>query len=191
MNRRKAIFRITLAGIGLAGAGAAYEWWTLVRSPDMPWLRNNKELIAALSESIIPATDSPGAREAGVADFIIKMITSCTPVKEQNTFISGLKAMQDRCRSKYGKPFQHCAPADQEAALLYFEQKGQPFKGAAGKLEARLTGRSFFRILKDYTVEGYCTSSAGATKGLAYLYIPGSFHGCIPLQPAQKGWATN
>ena len=80
---------------------------------------------------------------------------------------------------------------DQEAALLYFEQKGQPYKGTAGKLEARLTGRSFFRILKDYTVEGYCTSAAGATKGLAYLYIPGSFHGCIPLQPGQKGWATN
>ncbi|HLX67414.1 MAG TPA: gluconate 2-dehydrogenase subunit 3 family protein, partial [Puia sp.] len=59
-----------------------------------------------------------------------------------------------------------------------------------GKAQEVYLGRSFFTTLKKYTVEGYCTSQAGATRGLSYLYVPGSFHSCIPLQPGQRSWAT-
>lgn len=191
MDRRKAIFGITLTGIGLAGAIGGYKWWTLVGPPDLVYLQKNRELIDAMAETIIPATDTPGAREARVADFIIKMIKDCTPVKEQNNFIAGLKEVEGFCHHKFGRNYAQCTTDQQEAVMEHFQEKGQPMKGLAGKLGSRLTGRSFFRILKDYTVEGYCTSEPGATKALAYLYIPGSYHGCIPLQPGQKGWATN
>jgi hypothetical protein len=191
MNRRKAIFRISLAGLGIATAGTAYKWWSLVKHPDLNYLAQNTDLIAALGETILPATDTPGAKDAHVEDFIVKMIRACTPRKEQNSFIAGLEEIQSYCHSKYGQPYPHCTPADQMTALSHFEQKGRPWKGSAGKLENRVLGRSFFAILKDYTVQGYCTSQKGATEGLAYLYIPGGFKACIPLQPGQKAWATN
>jgi hypothetical protein len=191
MNRRKALFRISIGGLGIATAGIAYKWWALAKRPDLDYVRQNMDLIAALSETIIPATDTPGARNVNVQDFIGKMIRDCTPRKEQNTFIRGLQDIQDHCRHTYGKPYQHCLAADQAATLSYFEEKDRPYKGLPGKLENRLLGRPFFTILKDYTVYGYCTSQPGATMGLAYVYIPGSFNGCIPLQPGQKAWATN
>jgi hypothetical protein len=149
-------------------------------------------LIGALAETILPATtDSPGATEAGVAGFIVKMIKNCTPVKEQNSFIDGLKRLQDHCRNRYSSPYTKCTPAQQEATMTWFERDGQPFNGTAGKILLRLKGRSFFQLLKAYTVEGYCTSEPGATKGLSYLPIPQYYHGCIPLQPGQKSWAID
>src|SRR5882757_10547852 len=103
MNRRKAIFRISLAGLGIAAAGTTYKWWTLVKRPDLDYARLNSDLIAALCETIIPATDTPGAKDTGTQDFILKMIRDCTPRKEQNNFISGLRDLQDHCRAKYGQ----------------------------------------------------------------------------------------
>ena len=51
-----------------------------------------------------------------------------------------------------------------------------------GKVQYRLLGKSFFSILKELTVEGYCTSKLGATQALTYVYIPGSFQGCIEYE---------
>ena len=190
MNRRKAILRISLAGLGIAAAGTAYKWWDLVKSPDLGYLQSNKELLAALCETIIPATDTPGARDTGTHDFVIKMIRDCTPRKEQNNFIHGLRDIQSYCQSKYDQDFQRCTHEQQTAAMAHFEDKSKPYSGKLGKVELRLMGRPFFIILKDYTTQGYCTSQLGATKGLNYVYIPGSFKGCVPLEPGQKAWAT-
>jgi hypothetical protein len=190
MNRRKAILRISLAGLGIASAGAVYKWWGLVKSPDTSYLSSNKDLIAALCETIIPATDTPGARDVGTQDFIIKMIRDCTTRKEQNNFIDGLRNIQSHCHSKFGQSYEHCSHEQQAAALNHFEEKAKPYNGKMGKIELRLMGRPFFAILKDYTTQGYCTSQQGATMGLNYVYIPGSFKGCIPLEPGQKAWAT-
>ena len=191
MNRRKAIVTGSLAAAGLVAAGGGYKWYQIHRVPDLDLLQGSRELLAALSETIIPATDVPGARETGVADFIVKMIRDCTDRKEQNRFIAGLRAIQQYCLHEYGQPYEKCRAEDQEGVLMRWEQSGKPKNGLVGKVEARLLGRSFFTLLKEYTVEGYCTSQAGATKGLAYLLIPGSYKGCIPLKPGQKAWATN
>jgi len=191
MNRRKAIIRITLGGAGLATAFGGYKWYGMAKSPDVGYVAGNRELLAALAETIIPATDTPGATEAGVADFIVMMIRECTDRKNQNKFIDGLKDLQAYSKSKYGKDYQHCSAPEQEAVLTHFEQRDRPYGGIVGKVQNRYLGKSFFTILKEYTVEGYCTSEAGATRGLAYVNVPGSFKGCMPMTPGQKAWATN
>jgi hypothetical protein len=192
MNRRKAIYGVLLGTAGAAGITGGLQWWKLTHSPDLQYLDTNHELIGALAETILPATtDSPGATEAGVAGFIVKMIKNCTPVKEQNSFIDGLKRLHDHTLNRYHAPYTKCTPAQQEETMAWFERDGQPLNGTAGKILLRLKGRSFFQILKAYTVEGYCTSEPGATKGLRFLYIPGSFQGCMPLEPGQRSWATD
>lgn len=191
MNRRKAIVTGSLAAAGLVAWGGGYKWYRIRRKADLFFLQQNRELLTSLAETIIPATDVPGARDVGVGDFIGKMIEFCTERKEQNRFIDGLKDIQDYCINKYNRPYERCAAAEQEAVLQRWEQAGRPKNGIAGKVETRLLGRSFFTLLKEYTVEGYCTSEPGATKGLVYLYIPGSYKGCLPLKPGQKAWATN
>ncbi|HEV3414241.1 MAG TPA: gluconate 2-dehydrogenase subunit 3 family protein [Puia sp.] len=190
MNRRKAIGRIVLTGVGAGLALSAYKWYDWTKTPDLNYLEQQKGLIAALAETIIPATDTPGAKEAGVGDYIVLMIRDCTDRMSANKFIDGLKDLDHYCHSHFDKPYEQCSTRDQQDVLHYFEKKGTPYGGIIGKAEQAYLGRSFFTTLKQYTVEGYCTSQPGATRGLSYLYVPGSFHGCIPLQPGQKAWAT-
>ena len=191
MKRREAILGFIGTGVGLIGLTIGYKWWELSRSPDLHFLENNVELIDDLAETIIPATDSPGAKDAHTGDFIVKMIRDCTPRHEQNLFIDGLKDLRNRCMHQYHRPYSQCSTEEKQSILHEFERKGQPLQGTAGKVELRLTGRSFFTLLKSYTVQGYCTSQIGATRGLAYQYVPGSYQGCIPLTPGQRTWATN
>src|SRR5215213_9415589 len=103
MNRRQAISRIFFGGLGGAALVSGYKWNALTKAPDLNYVDNNHELIAALAETIIPTTDTPGAKEAGVHDFIIMMIKECTEHKTQNKFIDGLKDLQAYCKNKYRK----------------------------------------------------------------------------------------
>ncbi len=191
MKRRNAIGRILLIGGGSIAAYSGYKWWDWNKGPDLAYLEHNKDLIAALAESIIPATDSPGAKEAGVHEYIIVMVKDCTEKKAQNKFIDGLKELQRYCSFSFSKTFQQCSLQQQQQTLKHFEERGKSNNGIIGKVESRFFGQSFFATLKKYTAEGYCTSEAGATKGLSYLYIPGKYIGCTPLQRGQRSWATH
>jgi hypothetical protein len=192
MNRRKAIGRIVL---GVAAGGAifsGYKWYDWHKAPDFRALEQHHDTLAALAETILPATpDAPGAKEAGIADYIIIMVRDCTDRMSANKFIDGLKALDGHCRSAYGQPFETCTPAQQVGVMQQYEENGRPAKGLLGKAENKYLGRSFFTTLKQYTVKGYCTSQLGATKGLTYVPVPGSYHGCIPKLPGQRAWATN
>lgn len=190
MNRRKAIGRIILAGIGGGLLFSGYKWYDWEKTPDMDWLRTHKDLIADLAEAIIPATDTPGARETGVADYIVVMIRDATDRISMNKFIDGLKTLDRYCRSHYDHPFGQCSPSQQSAVLSHFETQSRPISTLAGKIENAYLGMPFFTTLKKLTVQGYCTSEGGATKGLSYLFIPGRYEGCMAMTPGQKAWAT-
>jgi hypothetical protein len=189
MNRRKAISSLLL----IAGAGAVtitgIKTGTLYKTPDLVWLQSQLPLIEELAETIIPETDTPGAKTAGVAPFIVTMIKDCAPKKAQNKFLNGLKEVEKRSYSTYQHSFINCTPDQRYTILDYFEERDRPLKGIAGKISFKLFGYSFFSILKKYTVMGYCNSMTGATMGLAYQQTPGRYQGCLPLQNGQKVWA--
>lgn len=190
MNRRKALSSLLL----LAGAGAAT--WSGIRlrnlysTPDLEKLHAHAELITELAETIIPATETPGAKAAGVSPFIIRMIEDCTPKKEQNRFIMGLDEVESYARHHYNRSFVRCNIEQREAIADHFEKRDRPYKGIAGKITHKVMGDTFFVIMKKYTVIGYCTSMEGATRGLAYDYVPGHYVGSVRLKSGQKAWAT-
>lgn len=190
MNRRKAIGSLlVLVGAGTVTAGG-FRLRQLSQTPDLSKLVKYRPLIVALAETIIPETDTPGAKAAGVDTFIINMITDCTPLKEQNRFIEGLENVADYAIRHYELKFEECTAAEQQAIADHFEKRDRPYKGILGKISRKLVGDGFFVIMKKHTVTGYCNSMLGATRGLAYEYVPGRYQGCIPLQPGQKCWAT-
>ena len=102
--------------------------------------------IDQLSELIIPADGSPGAREAGVAEFIDFMTATNTTI--QQPFRAGLASLNAAAKQKHGNAFVSL-PEDQQTVLL------RSF--AAGPQEAR----AFFKLIRRYTVMGYYTSRVG------------------------------
>ena len=196
MKRRTAIGRIVLAGVVGAGAFSGYKWYEWNRTPDMDYLDRRRATLAALVQTILPpgilppGPTIPGAADAGVHDYIIRYVKDCVDTHTANTFIDGLKDLSHYSRSQYGKEYEACTPEEQTSILQHFEEKGRAFSGVVGKAQTKFLGQAFFPLLREYTVQGYCSSAVGASKGLAYVPVPGSFHGCIPKPPGQRAWAT-
>lgn len=190
MNRKTAIKSI-VAIVTLGGAsGAIYKFLSPGEAIPLSDLPKKKALIAELAETIIPRTHTPGAKDAQVEDYIIKMITENTDAKMQRLFLAGINAVEHYAINEYNKPFTDCSAIQKIAVVKHFEDKATYSIGILNKVNAKLFGAPFFYQLRDLTVEGYCTSMLGATKGMAYDYVPVSFQACIPLQKNQLAWAT-
>jgi hypothetical protein len=189
MNRRKAIGGIiALTGISYAsvvGINCFKENSTERRGR----LEVHANFIAELVDVIIPATTSPGAKLAGVQDYIINYMEDCSSGKEYSNFLNGLNDLREHCENSYGSIFEACS-ASQKNELLENLDNSWNSKGLLMKINNKLLGRSFFNLLKTLTIEGYCTSFMGATKHLEYLPIPGRYNAVTTLKANQKAWAT-
>jgi len=189
MNRRKAIGGILgLAGVSYAsviGVNHFKENSTESRGR----LAAHADFMAELVDVIIPATTTPGAKMAGVQDYIINYMEDCSSRKEYNNFLNGLNDLREQCENSYGCHFEACS-ASQKNELLENLDKSWNSKGLLMKINNKLLGRSFFNLLKTLTIEGYCTSLMGVTKHLEYLPIPGRYKAVTELQTNQKSWAT-
>ncbi|WP_439131698.1 gluconate 2-dehydrogenase subunit 3 family protein [Polaribacter sp.] len=187
MDRRKAIGGIlAITGISFASyKGIRFFYGTSNRGK----LNDHKSLIAELVDVIIPPTDTPGAKEANVQDYIIDFMEACSSNKEFNTFFNGLSDLQETTLSDYDTTFENCTITQKTALLKNLDTNSDP-NSILTKIDTKIRGRSFFKILKTLTVEGYCTSEIGATQMLAYDRAPGKYIAITTLQPNQKAWAT-
>ena len=128
--------------------------------------------LASLVDVILPATDSPAASAADTHYFIDLAIPACASDAAQKTFRAGLQALA-------AQKFEKLSSNEQIALLKTRAASDMPL----------VYDRSFFKILKDYTLCGYFLSEVGATQALAYERVPGGYQGDLPLRPNQKAWA--
>ena len=134
-----------------------------------------KALLIEVADIIIPTTDTPGAKAAGVEAFIIRLIRDCYELPEQMTFYAGLAKIDAASEKVHGKKFVELSVAERNDIIT----------------DATKTSTAFFKHMKQLTVTGYFTSEIGATQALEYLPVPGSFQGDVPLKPGQKAWAIS
>jgi gluconate 2-dehydrogenase gamma chain len=109
-------------------------------------------MIERLSEIIIPSDATPGAKEAGVAEFIDFMVAH--DPEQQYPFRTGLVWLNSHSERLHGKRFLELTPAQQVSVLepLGFKEKAR---------QAEAPGRKFFALMREYTVTGFYTSEIG------------------------------
>jgi hypothetical protein len=108
--------------------------------------------VERLAEVIIPSDGTPGAKEAGVAEFIDFMVFSDPDV--QYTFRTGLAWLNAHSERRLGTRFLELAPGQQTSLLepLAYKAKARP---------GEEDGRAFFRLMREFTVTGFYTSEIG------------------------------
>jgi gluconate 2-dehydrogenase gamma chain len=149
-------------------------------------------MIEHLAEMIIPEDETPGAKQAGVAEFIDFMVANRVPVstysdirstddaiaagkEAQNRFIAGLDWINARSRSEFKQQFMDCTQEQQNSLLEEIAYKAK-FKPTTE------SGRAFFHMMRDYTAVGYYTTKIGLESigypGLqvAWSKMPGCQH---------------
>jgi gluconate 2-dehydrogenase gamma chain len=138
------------------------------------------ELVATLTELIIPTTDTPGARAAGVHAFIDGLLTDIFTAEERERFLAGLSEVDVRAERTSGATFLESAPQQQVAVLSALER--EPRDAGDGP-------PPFFGWLKELTLVGYYTSEVGAAQELSYVHVAGSYDGDIPYEQVGRAYS--
>ena len=177
--------RELLAGAGwVAAAGAV---WTLVpraATASAAGVAAPSVVVDALLERlcdlVIPDTDTPGARAAGVPAFVALAL--------QHQLAGAAPADRDALRRRLdreaGGAFLGLVPAAQQAVLARVD-------AASFGREASAAGEPAWARIKQLIVMGYYTSEVGASQELQYTLVPGRWDPDVPVKPGDRGSSSD
>jgi gluconate 2-dehydrogenase gamma chain len=198
MNRREAALTFGALWTALAvPTGALAQTQSLTWTPKA-LTPDQARVLEVVAELIMPRTDTPGAREAGVPAFVDRAVATFSAPSEAAAIRAGLDHIDAIARATHGRDFAALTPAQQTAQLAAYEtpQAAAPAPvGGRGDTETGLTNpiarpsAMFFPLLKDLVTVGYFTSELGATRAVRYDPVPGAYRGCVPLSEIGRAWA--
>jgi hypothetical protein len=153
---------------------------------------HQNDVVVAMVDQIIPATDTPGAKAARVNEFMDVILTEWANDEERRNFFDGLADVDKQSNAVFNKDFASASPAQQlmllrsmdAAAEVARSQRSQippPFWEPQGR-DTQMQG-DFFTVFKNITLHGYYTSEIGFSQELKLEIIPSAFHGCATLGP--------
>ncbi len=128
-------------------------------------------VLAEVAEIIIPRTDTPGTKDAGVPVAFDAMMSDWASTQHQIQFRSVVDEFA-------AAGFMKMKPADRLALVT---------KTDAEKMAAWDPAYVGFKQL---VMTLYYLSEAGATKELRYELVPGSWDAWIPVTPETRAWAA-
>jgi gluconate 2-dehydrogenase gamma chain len=133
-----------------------------------------RALVTALSERVLPTTDTPGAIAAGVPEYIEHMLGDWAVDDDRATILDGLTAIDARSMADYRKPAVKATAAQQDALLTLAMNGG-------------LTGAApFFQAFRQLVITGYYTSEVGITQERHHLPVPGDYDGAYPYAKVKR-----
>lgn len=137
-----------------------------------------RAVMTALSERVIPTTDTPGAIAAGVPAYIEKLLADWALPGDRKPIAEGLDAIDKRSMADYKVSAARATPAQQDALLTL---------SMDGKLDG---GKDFFEAFRQLVIAGYYTSEIGITQEREYLPVPGEYNGDFLYSKVNKVYSA-
>jgi hypothetical protein len=135
------------------------------------------ETLIALGEVIIPATDSPGAKEALVNRFL-DLLLSVQPTAFQQRFVSALEFIDSESQKEFGANFRSLTLDDQVSLLTQWAYPRQPAWWLQRE-EKPDPGQEHFTHLKMMIATAYYGSEIGQKElGWDGEFTHGPYEGC-------------
>jgi hypothetical protein len=189
ISRREAVARAALLlGGSLAAphlSGVRGEAWLRAAAP--AWragtlTAGQSELVATIAEHIIPATDTPGARAAGVHRFVDVILSDYYKEDERRKFLDGLAQLEARAEKELGSPFMKAASKQQLELLTRIDAESYPPPRVLEKAEPMNAERARMR---DSLARG---SSTGPTVSDPTRPSADGGGGEAARREAERGW---
>lgn len=142
-------------------------------------LSPHTELLAEISELIIPETDTAGAKSAGVPAYIQSVVGTYYSEQARNDFLKNLKLFDEMAHS-HGVESFIAAPKGVQQQIL-------------SELDARNNTSQQHEIwhqLRSMVIFGYYTSEA-ASDELLYDPVPGKYDGSVDFNDIGRAWLIN
>jgi len=192
MNRRDALSRVALIlGGTVVGAELFLSGCTNsdknIGGAGVNFSNDDVAFLDEVAETILPATNTPGAKEAKVGEFMTVIVRDCYEDKDQKIFLDGMQKLNEASKKKNGSSFLESNAQQRHDLLVDLDKEQKEYTDKKKKEDPT----HYFRMMKELTLWGYFTSKEGATKALRYVEIPGRYEGCIPYKKGEKAWATS
>jgi hypothetical protein len=192
MNRRELLKMISAAtGTAMVGGGALLTGCSQdsnysvenVSPRKLVFSAQDVQLLDEVAETILPCTDTPGAKDAEVGQFMTVFVRDCYTQEEQEQFHIGLVELQEASVAAYGHNYLHLETEQRQELLRQLD--------ATAKAQVEQTGNAhYFTMIKQLTLFGFFTSEPGATQALRYEAVPGRYDSCIEYEKGDRAWAT-
>lgn len=183
MNRRDALksFALMMGGTMIGASALLTGCAPEHQIKDLNFTPEDLAFLDEIGETIIPTTDTPGAKATKIGEFMKMMVHDCYDAEQQKAFIDGLNTIRKEFKEQKGADFMDAGAEDR---LAYLNGLQEQYKASGDARQPII-----INMLRDLTVLGYFTSEIGATQALNYVEVPGRFEGCIDLKPGDKAYA--
>jgi hypothetical protein len=174
MDRRKAIKNLAIVSGGLI---TLPQWMLSCGVSDTTIHQTSfsvvdQEILASITDTIIPAGNSIGALSVGVDKFLQKLVDDCYEKDAQDNVKTQLTALDGSAKTAHKKVFVDCTQAEREGLLLKLSTSTD--KGE----------KDFFDLIKSETIRGFNTSQKVMQEYLGYKVAPGHYRGCVDVKAA-------
>ena len=135
---------------------------------------DQENLLGEVAETMIPKTNTPGARELNIHLYVLKMLDDCYEETDQKKFIAGMEQFKDHVYDKTTKSFNKLSVFQRQSLLTELENN----KKTSPELAA------FYTIMKQRTIKGYLNSQYVMTNLVKWELVPGRYNGYFPAKTA-------
>ncbi|MBT5814188.1 MAG: gluconate 2-dehydrogenase subunit 3 family protein, partial [Opitutales bacterium] len=136
--------------------------------------RGQYGVVEAISDRILPKTDTPGALDVGVPEWIDLMYGEFLTDEEKTVFSKGITGLNRTSRKAHKSIFAKLTGDQQDEVLMGLDESDS----------------TFFKKARELTITGYFTSEKVMKEVLNYDFIPGMWEGCVPIsEVGNKVWA--
>lgn len=195
LTRREAVRRVSamLGGVMLVGQAGMLsaddqpEEKQAAASANALFTDSDIELLDEIAETILPETDTPGAKAAEVGAFMALMVTDTYYPEDQVVFKEGMATIDALSRDASDKDFVSATAEERLGLLQSLDAEQLEYM----QDEPDDKPAHFFRMMKELALLGYFTSEIGYTKAMRYVETPGRYDPCAPHKPGDKAWADH
>jgi len=182
MERRELIKMIAVLTGGAVIGGDVFLAGCRSKEQDF-FTKDDIAFFDEVAETIIPKTNTPGAKDAATGSFMVLYATDCYDETNRNIFKAGIAELNKASDKKYKNGFMKLAPAQKKEMLEMVDKEAKDHN----KKDQQQP--HYFTLMKQLTLLGFFTSKQGATQVLRYNPVPGKYEGCIEYKKGETSWA--
>jgi hypothetical protein len=191
---RRALLKMIAAATGMAMIGRPAWVFAQAQLPVKP--ANNAFSTAEvakldeIAETILPRTDTPGAKDAGVGLFMAQFVTDCYTPEQQVIFRAGLADIDKRAKGR----FMSMTPKARAELLRTLDNEAK-VKALGSQVvteyeSPQVHAPHYFTMIKQLVLFSFFTSEVAANQVLRFVAVPGRYDGDMHYEPGTPAWAT-
>ena len=136
------------------------------------------KFFAEVAETIMPQTDTPGAKELMVERIVDSFVGEVYKKEDRERFINSLETLAVETKKALEKDFMAASSEEKTKVLTAIDKERANHQGDK---------KHYFTPIKEAVLTAFFSTEVGVTQVIQYETIPGQYIGCMPLEEAGNG----